>query len=108
MLPQISDAPTSSLDRLVAELDHTLKVSYVGRLFPLSARLKPDTFAYLEAMALHSGISRNQIVNRLLDVGIDTTMKALPQDLVEKLNRRASEVLAASVKSDSGIDGSDE
>lgn len=86
--PQIAE-PTA-LDEFVSELKQTGTSRYTGVLFPVHTRLQPKLFGLIEALTQHVGTSRNKVVNQLLEVGVEATLSALPDDLVEQLSQHAS------------------
>lgn len=92
----------SPLELLVSQLNHSGKSQYVGMLFPVPTRLKADSYGMLEALTHHAGISRNKMVNQLLDVGIAATLESLPEDLAQALIARSGEVMLASLEKNGG------
>lgn len=79
----------SAVDELVALIKKNGTTDYTGVLFPVHTRLHIDVFGLLQAITEHSGLSRNQMVNRLLRVGIDATLEALPSELAQQLLLRS-------------------
>lgn len=91
MQDNFDDEP-SSLHLLLALLQKSGTTGYSGVLFPVHTRLHCHLFAMVEAMTEQSGLSRNKLVNRILEVGIDTTLKSLSPEVVEELRVRAGEI----------------
>ena len=56
----------------------------------------------IEALTHHAGTSRNKVVNQLLEVGLEATLAALPEDLAEDLRRRCGEVIHESLSKNGG------
>lgn len=90
----------SALDHLVNTLSRTGDTRYIGMLFPVHTRLIPEVYGLVEAMTrqAESGTSRNKIVNQLLEVGIQTTLAALPSDAVNSLHRLKNEILVPTIQ----------
>jgi hypothetical protein len=95
-------APTA-LHELVSDLNHSGKSQYTGLLFPVPTRLKCDTYGMVEALTHHAGTSRNKLMNQLVEIGIQATMDALPEDVVRQVNERASEVITAVLEKNAGV-----
>lgn len=101
MQDQLIAEPTS-LDQLVSELNHSGKSQYTGVLFPVHTRLQAPLYGLIEALTHHAGTSRNKVVNQLLEVGLEATLAALPEDLAEDLRRRSGEVIHESLSKNGG------
>lgn len=101
-MPDIEDMP-SPLERLVSDLNHTGKQQYVGMLFPIPARLQANIYGLLEALTHHAGISRNKMVNQLLEVGLMTTLDALPEELRHQLESRSGDVIRTAFEKNGGV-----
>ena len=101
MQDQLIDAPTA-LDQLVSELSHSGKSQYVGLLFPVPTRLQVNLFGMVEALTHHAGTSRNKLMNQLVEVGIDATLAALPEAVVQQLQERAGEVIHVALEKNAG------
>jgi len=84
MQDQLIAEPTA-LDQLVSELNHSGKSQYTGMLFPVHTRLQAPLYGLIEALTHHAGTSRNKVVNQLLEVGLEATLAALPEDLAEDM-----------------------
>lgn len=91
------DFEPSSLDILLALLKKSGTTDYSGILFPVHTRLHGHLFGMVEAMTEQSGLSRNKLVNRILEVGIDATLKSLPPEMVEELRLRSGHFIHQSV-----------
>jgi hypothetical protein len=94
-------APTA-LDQLVSELNHSGKSHYVGLLFPVPTRLQVHLYGMVEAMTHQAGTSRNKLMNQLVEVGIEATLQALPEEIVRQLQERSSEVIRIALEKDAG------
>lgn len=94
--------PPSALDQLVSELSHTGKSQYTGMLFPVPTRLQAHLYGLVEALTHHAGTSRNKLMNQLVEVGLQATLEALPEDLVRQLQERSGEILHTSFDKNGG------
>lgn len=92
MQDQLIADPTA-FDQFVSGLNHSFKPQYTGMLFPVHTRLQAPLYGLIEVLTHHAGTSRNRVVNQLLEVGLEATLAALPEDLVEDLRRRSGEVV---------------
>lgn len=82
----------SSLQMLVSELNHTGKSQYMGLLFPVPTRLKMESYALVEALTHHAGTSRNKIMNQLIEVGLESVLGQLSEDVRNTILERSYEV----------------
>ena len=69
---------------------------------PVHTRLQAPLYGLIEALTHHAGTSRNKVVNQLLEVGLEATLAALPEDLAEDLRRRSGEVIHESLSKNGG------
>lgn len=95
--------PPTALEQLVSELNHAGKSQYTGLLFPVPTRLQAHLYGMVEALTHHAGTSRNKLMNQLVEVGIQATLDALPEDLVLHLNRQAGDVIHAACEKNAGL-----
>jgi len=102
MQDQLIAEPTA-LEQLARELNHSGKPQYTDMVFPVHTRLQAPLYGLVEVLTHHAGTSRNKVVNRLLDVGLEATLGALPEDLAEDLRRRSFEVIQVSLSRNGGI-----
>lgn len=102
MQDQLIDAPTA-LDQLVSELNHSGKSLYVGLLFPVPTRLQAHLYGMVEALTHHAGTSRNKLMNQLVEVGIQATLEALPEEIVRQLQERSGEVIHTACEKNAGM-----
>lgn len=102
MQDQLIDAPTA-LDQLVSELNHSGKSQYFGLLFPVPTRLQADLYGMVEALTHHAGTSRNKLMNQLVEVGIEATLEALPEEIVRQLQERSGEVIRVAYEKNAGL-----
>lgn len=93
----LNDAP-KALDLLVSELKHTGRVQYVGAMFAVPTRLQAHLYGMVEALTNHTGTSRNKVMNQLVEIGIQATLDALPEELVNQLHERSGEALRAGLE----------
>lgn len=99
---EIHSSPTP-LQQLVAELNHVGKSQYTGMLFPVPTRLQAHLFGLVEALTHHAGTSRNKMVNDLLEVGIQATIDALPEELASQLRERSGEIISTAFDKNGGL-----
>jgi len=93
----------TALDQLVSELSQSGKSQYIGLLFPVPTRLKANLYGMVEALTHQAGTSRNKLMNQLVEVGIQSTLEALPQEIVHQLEQRASEVIRTACEKNAGL-----
>ena len=101
MQEQLIGEPTA-LDQLVSELSHSGKSQYLGLLFPVPTRLRVHLYGMVEALTHHAGTSRNKLMNQLVEVGIEATLKALPETVVQQIQERADETIGVAVERNGG------
>ena len=92
----------TALQQLVSELSHTGKSQYVGILFPVPTRLQANLFGMVEALTHHAGTSRNKLMNQLVEVGIEETLKALPESVVQQIEEQANSALNTAIEKNAG------
>lgn len=97
-----SQAPTA-LHQLVSELNHSGKSQYLGLLFPVPTRLQANLYGMVEALTHHAGTSRNKLMNQLVDVGIQATLAALPEEVVSQLEERSAAALSTAFEKNAGL-----
>lgn len=93
----------TALQQLVAELNHSGKSQYVGLLVSVPTRLKVHLYGMVEALTHHAGTSRNKLMNQLVEVGIQATLDALPEEIVSQLQERSGEVILTACKKNAGL-----
>ena len=92
----------TALQQLVSELSHSGKSQYVGILFPVPTRLQAYLFGMVEALTHHAGTSRNKLMNQLVEVGIEETLKALPESVVQQIEEQANSALHTAMEKNAG------
>ena len=92
----------TALQQLVSELSHSGKSQYVGILFPVPTRLQANLFGMVEALTHHAGTSRNKLMNQLVEVGIEATLKALPESVVQQIEEQANSALHTVMEKNAG------
>ena len=92
----------TALQQLVSELSHSGKSQYVGILFPVPTRLQANLFGMVEALTHHAGTSRNKLMNQLVEVGIEATLKALPESVVHQIEEQANLALNTAIEKNAG------
>ena len=92
----------TALQQLVSELSHSGKSQYVGILFPVPTRLQANLFGMVEALTHHAGTSRNKLMNQLVEVGIEATLKALPESVVQQIEEQANSALSTAMEKNAG------
>lgn len=92
----------TALQQLVSELSHSGKSQYVGILFPVPTRLQANLFGMVEALTHHAGTSRNKLMNQLVEVGIEATLKALPESVVQQIEEQANSALHTAMEKNAG------
>ncbi len=70
--------PLSNLDLLVGMISKTADEEQFGALRPVSTRLPLLTVVSLDALAAHSGQSRNKIISKALDAALEMLWNELP------------------------------
>ena len=92
----------TALQQLVSELSHSGKSQYVGILFPVPTRLQANLFGMVEALTHHAGTSRNKLMNQLVEVGIEVTLNALPESVVQQIEEQANSALNTAIEKNAG------
>lgn len=99
---ELLDTP-SALDLLVSELSHTSKSQYIGLVFPVPTRLQPQLFGYVEALTHRAGTSRNKLMNQLVEVGVNATLQALPNNVRQQIEDSAAHAVQIAVEKNAGL-----
>ncbi len=82
----------SEAEMLASEVEGTGSSRYVGVTWPVSVRLNPQTYSYVEALSQHSKLSKNKMVQRLTEAGIDALMRELSPETAKLISDAASRV----------------
>lgn len=90
---ELNETP-SELEQAVGLLARSAQIKEVGIVVPISVRLSGMTYATVKAMADHSSLSLNRVVNTLLRVAIDAVGDALPAEDADAIASIRSEVMA--------------
>lgn len=77
----------TKLDVVLALLDKTGKTEAQTAVHALSVRLPAFDYANVEAMAQHSGLSRNKIICQLLDLALTEVWNALDEENGNAINK---------------------
>lgn len=77
----------TKLDMVVALLEKTGKSEASTSVHPISVRIPTFDYANIEAMAQHSGLSRNKIICQLLDLALSEVWTALDEENGEAINK---------------------
>lgn len=86
----------SQAEHVAAILSGTAKTTMTAATRAVAYRAPIHILAVVDAMAAHSGKSRNSMLNSLLQVGIDEVRENLDQiDIIQKLSVLESEHLQA-------------
>lgn len=91
------------LQRLVSVLNNTGREQYIGLLFPVPTRLELETYGFLEALTHRAGVSRNRMVNSLLEVGIETVLNSLSADAFDQIREAADRVQETALAKNAGL-----
>lgn len=83
----------TALDQLVSELEHVGSSKYTGAVVPVQTRLQAHLWSLVEALTQRAGTSRNKVMNQLVEVGLQSTLDALPEDVALELNRVSGQLL---------------
>jgi hypothetical protein len=95
----------SALDHFVGEIQQTGESKFVGLTFPVQTRLQANIYGLVEALTQRAGTSRNKVVNQLIEVGLEATFDALPEDVALELRRVSSQILYEAMSNkDSGAE----
>ena len=76
-----------------------------GELVPTSIRVPSWVMAKLDAMTTHSGKSRNQIFNLVIDAGLEAVWSHLPADLRAELEFLAADAMSTTRDEGQNISG---
>jgi len=90
--PSYTEMP-SKLDMALALFQRTGTSEGVGSVHALSVRIPTIEYASIEALAKHSGLSRNKVIVELLGVALDEVWQGLNEDDRHDLVRVRSDVL---------------
>lgn len=67
-------------------VSRTGAIQYYGKLHPVSVRLQTPNFSAIQAMAETSGMTRSDIINRVLEAGIYAIREELTDDARQNLD----------------------
>lgn len=88
---------TSAREMISLAIQGQAEYHAAGVVFTYSVRVQPRQHGMAEAMAARAGVSRNNIVNQLLEAGIDAVLSDLPCDVRQALEGEAGEVICAAL-----------
>ena len=95
----------SALEHFVGEIQQTGESKFVGTTFPVQTRLQGNIYGLVEALTQRAGTSRNKVVNQLIEVGLEATFDALPEEVAIELRRVSSQILYEAMSNkDSGLE----
>jgi hypothetical protein len=77
----------TKLDLLLALLERTAKSEKHTSVHALSVRIPTFDYANIEAMAQHSGLSRNKIICQLLEFALSEVWKGLDEENGQAINK---------------------
>lgn len=96
--PSYTEQP-SKLDMALALFQRTGSSEGVGSVHGLTVRIPTIEYCSIEALAKHSGLSRNKVIVELLGVALDEVWQGLNPDDRHDLVRIRSEVLDTILRS---------
>jgi predicted DNA-binding protein len=91
---QSTKQPTEA-QMLAAVIAGNGEITHAGSLRGISFRMPVITIARVDAMAQKASKSRNQMLNMLLDVGIDAVYEHFTQEQIEELQDREARAYEA-------------
>lgn len=94
----------SMADMTAAVIEGTGNIGMNAVVKQISYRAPISTLAKVDAMAAQAGRSRNYMLTRLLDVGVDAVSKSLSDETTEALMAREVQVLAEMLDGDNETD----
>ncbi len=83
------------------------KSQYAGVSFPVQTRLRADLYGMVDALSKQAGTSRNKIVNQLVEVGIQSTLELLTDEVVRKLQEAAGDCVFQAIEKNPIQEGGD-
>ena len=93
----------STAQQVAAEISRTAKSQYLGLLFPVPVRLQLDTYALVEVLTHRAGVSRNKMLNRLIDAGLDSVLLHLDEDSRAAIQQEAEAIQQEAVTKNAGL-----
>ena len=97
--------PLTPLDILVGMVSKTANEDNVGWLQSFSVRCPMTEACLLDALAAHSGHSRNKIAIQLIKAGLDSLWQQLPDSERKQISAIQSRLLAERLEARSGESG---
>jgi len=95
----------TKLEMLLSDLNQSGTSEYDGLLFPVSARLEPFNFGFLEALTSQAGTSRNKMINSLLEIAVEQVVTNLDPEIAIEIRRHCSAIVRAAIDNKSGERG---
>lgn len=89
------------VDMYVAEITGRGRSTRTGRNVPRSVKMWPELVFRVEALAHNTGVTRNETINKLIEVGIDAVYERLSEkerDGLFALPKEISDKLRASIE----------
>ena len=84
----------SQAEHVAGILAGTSSQKSIAAVRPVAYRAPVHLLAVVDSMAAHSKKSRNQMLNLLLQVGIDEVRDNLDEDVIEKLSIAEAQILS--------------
>lgn len=93
----------SVAEQIAAVLRNGGRDQYNDLLFPVPTRLSLNTYSMVEVLTHRSGVSRNKMMNQLVEAGIDAVLSNLDDFIVHKLRESAEGVAQRAIDKNSGL-----
>ena len=101
---ELLDLP-SKAEHAAAVLSKSADTFIKGELVPTSLRVPAWIMAKLDALATHSGKSRNYVVNLVLDAGLDSILSNFEPETLEQLDFLARDALSTTRSRGQNVSG---
>ena len=98
----MADKEITIAQMVAAEISKTGEHFYKGMLFQTPVRLPLLTYGTVEALAKRSGLTRNKVLNRLLDAGIEAVMAQLDELVVMDIENQAGRIATVEFERNGG------
>ena len=99
----MSSERISAARRVASDLHDEGQAQYGALLFPVPTRLSLSIYSYVEVLTHRAGVSRNKMVNRLIDAGIEAVLAELDGDVVAVIEEKAHQCAEIAIERNAGL-----
>jgi len=102
-----SNKEPTKLQMLLAEVNKTATSDFVGVYKQVPFRITASSYARLTALHTYMEVSRNKVLNDLLDIALDEVFSKFPPEIAEKIGMLAAQTYVSLTIPDQGFQSGD-